>query len=276
MDLIHVRSSTKSTETERSNGVIFSRVLDCETSATMDRESLEIKKLKAINFVNLEIWNRLQTYNTEQVSNPRRNQFFDQFTEENANNGHCSNTPVVLNCECIQSVSFSSNCLQLTKAITQILVESFSVWFPKKINFFNDALPQHQYFDLSDVIDKYEFLDQKKSVVIIASWKKALEDVQQYLGSLETKYFDLLSNTQEIEKIFRIPKSQPPNLNSNQTKVYGTYRYKQQQQHQQFSFKPKSNVSLSFSIPCEKSKVKNMEMFSTLLYDNYECVQCIY
>lgn len=237
----------------------------------MDRESLEIKKLKAINSVNLEIWNRLQTYNTEQVTNTRRNQFQPFYVEDLADNApQCSSTPVVLGCECIQSVSFSSNSLQLHKATTQIRVASFSVWFPKKVNFFNDALPQNQYFDLSDVIDKYEFLDQKKSVAIIASWKKALEDVQEYLGSLETKYFDLLANTQEIEKIFKVPKPQPPNSNSTQARDI----FQSQKSTRQITFKPKSNVSLSFSIPCEKSKIKNMEMFSTLLYDNYEFVKC--
>lgn len=221
----------------------------------------EIAKLKAINKVNIEIWNRLDSYGDLQSQQVKsymdEQQFFGPLinSPKRANRQH-------LQFNTISSVTFQSNQLYFYRSTETISIESMSVHFPKEINFFNDALPDTAYFDLSYVIDKYDYLDKSKSVSLLSSWKKALEDVQTYLGNLERKALDLLSLTQQVEEIF-FPKQ-------NQSKVGPKVEKKNiRDDRSQFRQKGNRNVSLTFSFPCATSNLDDLKMAAKLLYNNY-------
>jgi hypothetical protein len=82
---------------------------------------IEINKLKAINCVNLEIWNRIKLF-----QNDLRKIKFKSY--------------------------YSRYRLEMKIKLNFPPIESLSVWFPKEMNYFNDNIPDTHYFDLSESI----------------------------------------------------------------------------------------------------------------------------
>lgn len=206
--------------------------------------SSEISKLKAINKVNIEIWDRLQQYIQTETNAYRFNSI-----------NSCSS--VRLNFKTLQSVSFNHSCqsniLTFSKTTESIKVEPFDRFFEKNINFFNDTLPVASYFDLSSIIEKYDYLDKVKAGSLLNSWKKALEETQVYLGSLESKILDSLRLSKQAEEIFQEQQEQQWNARD----------------FQQIYFQAKGSSSFSFYFKCEESNLENLKIASLLLHNNY-------
>jgi hypothetical protein len=90
-----------------------------------------ILKLKALNTVNLEIWQRILPFTS--VIPPQmawRVDFGIPF-------------------EVIEQVTFNGSMLDLYVSMGRLETSPLSNFFPKSINFFNDMLPTASYFDLS-------------------------------------------------------------------------------------------------------------------------------
>jgi len=85
----------------------------------------------------------------------------------------------------LKSIIFYRNTLRLCYEKTQVKI-SLSPLFIDVPNFFNDALPDLEYFDLSGIIEKYSLLNPKKTIPVLQKWKVALEKVQVYLGEIES------------------------------------------------------------------------------------------
>lgn len=86
---------------------------------------------------------------------------------------------VSLTAQSNQPMSASSQSFfNITKTIVRIKCELLANFFPKEINFFNDSLPQYHYFDLTEILEKYNYLFPTKSAPLLQGWKIALEKVQ--------------------------------------------------------------------------------------------------
>lgn len=222
----------------------------------MDQGNLEISKIKALNKVNLEIWNRLplaeQQYpcmipsSQNALHAPKRSANMNYFLQFPSTIGFIRFEP--------HPTDPTKRILLVTKNWPKQLIK-FDNLFPQEINLFKDELPTVVYFDLSDVIDKYELLDFSKPNVksLIFKWKKCLEDVQEYLGSLERKVLDSKNFGQEAELLF------PRILGKDHPGIY---------------YSLKGNMSFKFSIDCSdncaETRIGDMKLLKRLIDDYYE------
>jgi hypothetical protein len=151
-----------------------------------------------------------------------------------------------------------------------IQITSFASYFPKDINFFNDQLPTLEYFDLRNILEKYDYLDKSKSMNILVKWKKALEDVQQALGQYEIQILGIRQLNEKIENMFFKQfnsKTKKP-TQTNMTDIHTRRRY-QQQQGQGIHFRQTGQATLTFSMPCKEENLPHLQTFASMLYCYY-------
>jgi hypothetical protein len=236
-----------------------------------------LAKLQAINKVNLEIWERIAAIDSE-----------------------LQNEAYLVNVETLQSVHFSSHNLTLTFGTSQIKISPFTSIFTKKMNFFNDELPKRRYFDLTDVIDKYNYLDKSMIYELLMSWKVSLEECQQILGECETKIIEAQSlNTQVSQMLFPNGNQNNQNNNNNnnnnnkqnninQNYVSPTHKRNVMNamrernngsRSEQYTALPKSNniksnlSNFRFTISDPASETTNLKLLIDVLHLNYTLVK---
>lgn len=207
---------------------------------------IEIKKLKAINQVNLEIWQRIsdksKQYQTNAFANhiiqskPRRRSTLEErYSPSNQMEKTQLNHQNFFFLQKITQVSFDGKNLQFTTGTQQIEKTDFSPYF-RDINIFNDQLPSKNYFDLKGVIEKYNLLDSEKSKTILVKWKEALEKIQVDLGKIEERMKEELDLSEKIYSFFGVEKGVS------------------------FHFISKDpNTNLTFKLPCNQQNINNLK-----------------
>lgn len=73
------------------------------------------------------------------------------------------------------------------------------VFFKDIPNYFNDQLPTRDYFDLHQIIKKYEALNLEKIKDILLAWKKCLKDVYFYFCELDKMVSQNSGNLEQVE-----------------------------------------------------------------------------
>jgi len=111
----------------------------------------EIDKLKALNNICLSIWERVSQTIYSHI---------------------------------LKSISFQRSTLYFKYEKTKENL-SLSGYFSGVSNFFNDKLPDEEYFDLSSIIEKYTLLSPKRTLPLLQKWNAALENVHVFLGGIE-------------------------------------------------------------------------------------------
>ncbi len=162
---------------------------------------IDLIKIKSINKINLEIFNRLKqkniiTNNTLIFKNIKSISFNNETNQQNSHVQY-NRRNVMLNAMGGQ-INTQKNQLICYFTSASINIPNFSSCFDN-INFFNDKLPNYEYFDLDDIISKYEMLNPSKALPVIIKWKDALEKIQVSLGKIET---EINENTRVQQQIF--------------------------------------------------------------------------
>lgn len=145
----------------------------------MDKEqefNIEIEKLSAINKLNVEIFNRINTL--------KKGNDYEYII--------------------IDKISLKNNVISFNFKSKNIKSQSLNQYFQNEDNLFNDKLPSSEYFDLNNIILKYSMLNPKKALDVIIKWKKTLENVQIYLGKIETQITDEQKLTNKILQLFDV------------------------------------------------------------------------
>ena len=145
-----------------------------------EKLELEMKKLRALNIVNLEGWMRLEP-------------FIDE--KENC-----------LVYDCAESVIVNDKQITLKSTQKKVPVPSFASCFKGVRNKFKQELPEKRYFDLSEVIKEYEELKPSKALEYIPSWVSGVGEAHSLIGELEKKKIEETRMTEKVRKIFEIPK----------------------------------------------------------------------
>jgi hypothetical protein len=104
-----------------------------------------ILKLKALNAINLEIWDRVYPFTSVIPTLAWRVDFGIPF-------------------EVIEQVCFNGSMLDLYVSMGRIESVPLSNLFPNGINFFNDQLPTTTYFDLSGMHRFFVFISSSSSL----------------------------------------------------------------------------------------------------------------
>jgi hypothetical protein len=184
---------------------------------------IEVRKCVGLNQVNVEIWTRL----SKRISGEDKLVYYipSKIDFGDSGNGYKS-----------LRVTYSTKTLQL---------KSFHSLF-QSINFFNETLPQYRYIDMSPSIKKLEMLSTK-AFELIQSWRKALEEVQVFLGSLEQ---EILDDVEFAERVLGLFESKPHSSSSTQSInfVNGTVF-----------------TGFSFSIPVDRTRFDTMVQTKSLM-----------
>lgn len=213
---------------------------NCKSMAANAEFDTEMAKLFALNKVNLEIWSRLKAFAAPTTPSlpfvPLHRNYYG-----NSHVGWCvtcnsvpslllhdgrscscmtyhheatSTPPNAFVCNTICSVSFRNHTITVQEQQTRTNMKSLAPFFPSSLNIFNDTLPSDHYFDLSNIIKKYEMLVPAKAMKFITQWKHALEEVQVVLGDLESVLMDSQSLNEQVRDIFQMP----PNVSVQELK----------------------------------------------------------
>ena len=137
---------------------------------------ISISKIRAINKINVEIWNRI-------VERKRFRRF---------------EIPQ------IDRVVFRDSCLEIITTVKIIPLPDLESCFDDVDNIFNSTIPTNEYFDMSEVIEKYSCLNPTKVENIFEEWKTALELVQTKLGEVEQKIVDAEADSEKVIFFFII------------------------------------------------------------------------
>lgn len=108
--------------------------MDKEQEFNIEIFNIEIEKLSAINKINLEIYNRL-----------------DPFKYKND-----------YKYSILNKITLKDNILCFNFDSENIKSKTFQEFFQNIPNFFNDLLPNTEYFDMENIILKYSMLNPKK------------------------------------------------------------------------------------------------------------------
>eukprot|EP01127_Copromyxa_protea_P009138 TRINITY_DN2131_c0_g1_i1.p1 TRINITY_DN2131_c0_g1~~TRINITY_DN2131_c0_g1_i1.p1 ORF type:complete len:200 (+),score=23.46 TRINITY_DN2131_c0_g1_i1:28-600(+) len=147
---------------------------------------LEVKKLAAINTVNLDIWSRLSS--SVILEGP-------MFGSE---------LSVYLVYPYTKSVEFDgAGNLSFKTANMKVKLRSFEPFF-EDINIFNMTLPTQHYFDLLPSVEKLRLLDftLPSNQDLIRRWRESMEEIHLYLGDLETAMYEAHDMSQRVRMIF--------------------------------------------------------------------------
>jgi hypothetical protein len=82
------------------------------------------------------------------------------------------------------NINFNNGILKIV--LKTIDLEKINLDFSRIDNFFNHSLPQIDYFDVTDIIDKYKFLKEEKCHELIIPWRDTLKNIYLFYEKLET------------------------------------------------------------------------------------------
>jgi hypothetical protein len=102
----------------------------------------------------------------------------------------------------LTTVTFTKDCLSMVLKNEQLVLTPLQTFFKDVTNLFQDKLPDTEYFDLKDVIKKYE---QSHDLKTVTSWKSALKQMYFYFQALEKQITEGLSKLEQVKKMFTIP-----------------------------------------------------------------------
>jgi len=165
--------------------------------------SVELQKLLALNQINLEIWKRIlavSTFNSSSSASPLvSTPCIQEIRTSDVATATIDNTILV---KSLASVSFNGSQLQFTYTERPISLKPLAPFWKNITNIFNDRLPDKKYFDLSNILLKYELLDVSKCGHLFAQWKEALEEIQVSFGSVEQTINTQLELSSKVGKMF--------------------------------------------------------------------------
>ena len=144
-----------------------------------EKLELEMKKLRALNAINIEGWKRLE-------------RFIDEKED-------------CIVYDCAESVIVGDNQITLKSTMKKVLIPSFTFCFKDVKNKFNRALPEKRYFDLSEEIREYEELKSSKALEYIPSWVNGVGEAHALIGELEKKKMEETMIGEKVKKMFGIP-----------------------------------------------------------------------
>jgi hypothetical protein len=104
----------------------------------------------------------------------------------------------------LEIITLKTSTISFNFKSTKIKFKSLNKYFKDIPNFFNDKLPSTEYFDLENIIIKYGMLNPKKAFDVVIKWKKNLEDIQVYLGNIESQITDGQQLTNKILQLFGV------------------------------------------------------------------------
>eukprot|EP01091_Cochliopodium_minus_P010552 TRINITY_DN281_c0_g2_i1.p1 TRINITY_DN281_c0_g2~~TRINITY_DN281_c0_g2_i1.p1 ORF type:complete len:386 (+),score=127.86 TRINITY_DN281_c0_g2_i1:27-1184(+) len=118
-------------------------------------------------------------------------------------------------------------------------------------NLFKDKLPTNQYYDLTNILDKYKnYLVPKSQIEYFTSWKETLQNVQHYLGNIEGET-KITAST--IKEIFKVPKDE------------SVIRLKRKEERNFLEVQ-----ALNFDIDCSRKKIEDILEIREFVYRFYE------
>eukprot|EP01129_Flabellula_baltica_P005506 TRINITY_DN2000_c0_g1_i1.p1 TRINITY_DN2000_c0_g1~~TRINITY_DN2000_c0_g1_i1.p1 ORF type:complete len:218 (+),score=39.94 TRINITY_DN2000_c0_g1_i1:61-654(+) len=134
-----------------------------------------IAELKALNSVNLEIWNRI-TAAQDKDKNYVKKLMYIVFKDN--------------------TLSFRLENLENSVKINFLKIYDDNI----ENNIFGQSIKECSYTDLSSMIKNFEYINDR-GVSIAASWKSFLDECHVYLGGLESH-----SQSFQVMKLFRLEK----------------------------------------------------------------------
>ena len=137
-----------------------------------------VRKIKALNNFNLELWNNLKEY----LSGEKKSFGVRKFLVKKHS--------VVL------------------KGTTEVKIESMNYLFEKMNNFFNYQFKETEYEDLTPLIEKYDCLIPEKTMPVFDSLKELLEGIQRHLGKAYQCIIEDTENFKKIKEWLEIPNNE--------------------------------------------------------------------
>lgn len=196
--------------------------------------SLEVQKLKALDQINLEIFQRLEPDLSVICSNCEHSL--------DISSSFCPSCGVHLwnycTCEVVRMPSRRYGCCFVCKRRTkenkvnwetetvdsivldflllEVATSRKTFAFPSlfsptlaEINLFNDPLPPVGYQSLAPLIQKYTLLDPEKGLPFVTGWKNALEEIQIELGKVEKIGLMFKSELDRVKELCKIEDEAP-------------------------------------------------------------------